>query len=143
MKFLLYLLQAPVVQKVDNAIHQINHYSLDSTIGFRKTLLSTFVKRRPFVPALPCTFQPSQDFQFVEYSRGLYVKERLLNNKIKGVNHEISKNNAAIVRVANFKNVCVCACKAFFKWVAKVSLARVFNYVVARVAKSQAFTGPK
>ena len=107
MKFGLYLYQAPVVQKVDNAIHQKNHYSLDSTIGFRKTLLSTFVKRRPFVPALPCTFQPSQDFQFVEYSRGLYVKERLLNNKIKGVNHEISKNNAAIVRVTNFKNVCV------------------------------------
>ena len=144
MKFVLYLPQAPVVQKVDNAIHQINHYSLDSTIGFRKTLLSTFVKRRPFVPALPCTFQPSQDFQFVEYSRGLYVKERLLNNKIKGVNHEISKNNAAIVRVTNFKNVCVksSAC-CLFKWLAKVALARVFNYAVARIAKSQAFTGPK
>ena len=54
MKFGLYLYQAPVVQKVDNAIHQKNHYSLDSTIGFRKTLLSTFVTRRPFVPALPC-----------------------------------------------------------------------------------------
>ena len=32
---------------------------------------------------------------------------------------------------------------AFFKWVVKVALARVFNYVVARIAKSQAFTGPK
>ena len=89
-------------------------------------------------PLFPATFKPFQDFQFVECSRGLYVKERLLNNKIKGVNHEISKNNAAIVRVANFKNVCVMssACKAFFKWVAKVTLARVFNYVVARIAKS-------
>ena len=58
-------------------------------------------------PLFPATFKPSQDCQFVEYSRGLYVKERLLNNKIKGVNHEISKNNAAIVRVTNFKNVCV------------------------------------
>ena len=26
--------QAPVVQKVDNAIHRINHYPLDSAIGF-------------------------------------------------------------------------------------------------------------
>ena len=25
---------APVVRKVDNAIHQINHYPLDSAIGF-------------------------------------------------------------------------------------------------------------
>ena len=32
---------------------------------------------------------------------------------------------------------------AFFKWLAKVALARVLNYVVARIAKSQAFTGPK
>ena len=29
--------QAPVVQNVDNAIHQINHYALDSTIGFPNT----------------------------------------------------------------------------------------------------------
>ena len=27
-------LLAPVVQKVDNAIHRINHYPLDSAIGF-------------------------------------------------------------------------------------------------------------
>ena len=125
----------------------MNHYSLDSTTGFRKTLLSTFHDlchaAAILSPLFPATFKPFQDFQFVECSRGLYVKERLLKDIIKGVNHEISKNNAAIVRVANFKNVCVCACKAFFKWVAKVSLARVFNYVVARVAKSQAFTGPK
>ena len=26
--------QAPVVQKVDNAIHRINHYPLDIAIGF-------------------------------------------------------------------------------------------------------------
>ena len=26
--------QAPVVQKVDNAIHQINHYPMDSAIEF-------------------------------------------------------------------------------------------------------------
>ena len=26
--------QAPVVQKVDNAIHQINHYPADNAIGF-------------------------------------------------------------------------------------------------------------
>ena len=39
MKFVLHFLQAPVVQKVDNAIHQINHYSLDSTIGFPNTLI--------------------------------------------------------------------------------------------------------
>ena len=32
---------------------------------------------------------------------------------------------------------------AFFKRLAKVALARVFDYVVARIAKSQAFTGPK
>ena len=95
-------------------------------------------------PPFPATLQPSQDFQFVEYLRGLYVKETLLNNKIKGVNHEISKNNAAIVRVTNFKNVCVksSAC-CLFKWLAKVALARVFNYAVARIAKSQAFTSPK
>ena len=32
----------PVVQKVDNAIHWINHYSLDSAIiiGFPNTLIS-------------------------------------------------------------------------------------------------------
>ena len=29
--------QAPVVQKVDNAIHQINHYPLDIAIGFATT----------------------------------------------------------------------------------------------------------
>ena len=28
---------APVVQKVDNAIHQINHYPLDGGIGFPNT----------------------------------------------------------------------------------------------------------
>ena len=28
---------APVVQKVDNAIHQINHYPLDIAIGFAIT----------------------------------------------------------------------------------------------------------
>ena len=30
-------LQAPVVQKVDNAIHRINHYPLDIAIGFAIT----------------------------------------------------------------------------------------------------------
>ena len=30
-------LQVPVVQKLDSAIHQINHYPLDSTIGFPNT----------------------------------------------------------------------------------------------------------
>ena len=30
-------LQAPVVQKVDNAIHRINLYSLDSAISFPNT----------------------------------------------------------------------------------------------------------
>ena len=29
--------QAPVVQKVDNAVHWINHYLLDSAIGFAMT----------------------------------------------------------------------------------------------------------
>ena len=29
--------QVPVVQKVDNAIHWINHYPLDNTIGFPNT----------------------------------------------------------------------------------------------------------
>ena len=29
--------QAPVVQKVDNAIHRINLYPLDSAIGFNNT----------------------------------------------------------------------------------------------------------
>ena len=29
--------KAPVIQKVDNAIHGINHYSLDSAIGFAMT----------------------------------------------------------------------------------------------------------
>ena len=29
--------QAPVVQKVDNAIHRINHYPLDTAIGFAIT----------------------------------------------------------------------------------------------------------
>ena len=28
---------APVVQKVDNAIHQLNHYPLESAIGFPNT----------------------------------------------------------------------------------------------------------
>ena len=28
---------APVVQKVDNAIHRINHNPLNSAIGFRNT----------------------------------------------------------------------------------------------------------
>ena len=31
------VLLAPVVQKVDNAIHRINHYPLDSAIGFLNT----------------------------------------------------------------------------------------------------------
>ena len=111
MKFVLYLLQAPVVLKVDNAVHQINHYLLDSTIGFPNTLIdlchAAAICSRP---SQLRTLQPSQDFQFVEYSRGLYVKERLWNNKIKGVNHELSKNNAANVQVTNFKNVCVMSC---------------------------------
>ena len=34
---LLPAVQAPVVQKVDNAIHYTNHYPLDSAIGFRYT----------------------------------------------------------------------------------------------------------
>ena len=29
--------QSPVVPKVDNAIHRINHYPLDSAIGFANT----------------------------------------------------------------------------------------------------------
>ena len=29
--------QAPVVQKVDSAIHRINHYPVDKAIGFRTT----------------------------------------------------------------------------------------------------------
>ena len=29
--------QAPVVQKVDNTIHRINHYSVDSAIDFAIT----------------------------------------------------------------------------------------------------------
>ena len=28
---------APVVQKLDSAIHRINHYALDSTFGFLNT----------------------------------------------------------------------------------------------------------
>ena len=31
--------QGPVVQKVDNAIHRINHYPLDNAIGFPNTYL--------------------------------------------------------------------------------------------------------
>ena len=33
---MMYLLRvlAPVVQKVDSAIHRINHYPVDSTVGF-------------------------------------------------------------------------------------------------------------
>ena len=57
MKFLLYLLQAPVVQKVDNAIHQINHYSLDSTTSFPNTLIRPLSRGGHFVPALPCYVQ--------------------------------------------------------------------------------------
>ena len=34
MPFLIKKILAPVVQKVDNAIHRINHYPLDSAIGF-------------------------------------------------------------------------------------------------------------
>ena len=30
---------APVVQKVDNIIHRINHYLLDNAIGFPNTYL--------------------------------------------------------------------------------------------------------
>ena len=30
-------LQAPVVQKLDSAIHRINHYPADSVIDFRNT----------------------------------------------------------------------------------------------------------
>ena len=29
--------QTPVVGKVDSAIHWINHYTVDNTIGFRST----------------------------------------------------------------------------------------------------------
>ena len=32
-----FTVQAPVVQKVDNAIHRINHYPLDIAIGFAIT----------------------------------------------------------------------------------------------------------
>ena len=31
------VLQAPIVQKVDNAIHRINYYPLDSAIGLSMT----------------------------------------------------------------------------------------------------------
>ena len=52
MKFVLYLLQAPVVQKVDNAIHQLNHYSLDSTIGFPNALITYVLLIPKPLPAL-------------------------------------------------------------------------------------------
>ena len=32
-----FIVLAPVVQKVDNAIHWINHYPLESAIGFPNT----------------------------------------------------------------------------------------------------------
>ena len=62
MKFVLYLPQAPVVQKVDNAIHQINHYSLDSTIGFPNTLIDLCHAAAILSPLFPATFKPFQDF---------------------------------------------------------------------------------
>ena len=37
LKLLVHKDQAPVVQKVDNAIHRINHYLLDIAIGFAIT----------------------------------------------------------------------------------------------------------
>ena len=36
-KFNFFGILAPVVQKVNNAIHRINHYPLDSAIGFPDT----------------------------------------------------------------------------------------------------------
>ena len=33
-KIVLYVFQAPVVQKVDSSIHRINHYPVENTIGF-------------------------------------------------------------------------------------------------------------
>ena len=32
-----HFVQAPVVQKVNSAIHRINHYPLDSAVGFLNT----------------------------------------------------------------------------------------------------------
>lgn len=39
----------PVVQKVENAIHRVNHYPLDSAIVFAMTysLDSAFIQRKP------------------------------------------------------------------------------------------------
>ena len=34
MTFVQHVVQAPVVQEVDNVIHRISHYPLDSAIGF-------------------------------------------------------------------------------------------------------------
>ena len=36
--------QAPVVWRVENAIHQINHYPVDSAIGFANTSLVKILK---------------------------------------------------------------------------------------------------
>ena len=36
-KYEVLFVQTPVVQKVDNAIHRINHYPLDIAIGFAIT----------------------------------------------------------------------------------------------------------
>ena len=39
LNLIIHVLLAPVVQKVDNAIHRINHYPVDSAIGFPNTYL--------------------------------------------------------------------------------------------------------
>ena len=39
-----YVLQAPVVQKVDIAIHRINHYPVDSAMGFPNIYLAQVVQ---------------------------------------------------------------------------------------------------
>ena len=39
-----YVLQAPVVQKVDTAIHRINHLPVDSAIGFPNIYLAQVVQ---------------------------------------------------------------------------------------------------
>ena len=75
MKFGLYLYQVPVVQKMDNAIHQINHYSLDSTIGFPNDLIdlchAAAICPRPSL--LRCS--PPRTFSLLNIQEGCTLKK--------------------------------------------------------------------
>ena len=76
---------APVVQKVDSTIHQINHYPLDSAIGFPNTYpldgdLSGGYRYPAFEQLGPDRFTSHQSHYCCLYNNGIpeFMRKRLM-----------------------------------------------------------------